>query len=602
MKGIYYIIALFLLVACDSVLDQDPRDRFSESVVWDDINLADNYLKGCYNNLNMKEGWSGIMYLDAISDNIFFIHVFGTDVYLEGNITPSNQGPFQGDFFPEYNWTPLFQNIYSVNIFLQNIDKVIENSDTDIQDQIDVMKGEALFLRAFCYANLAMTYGGVPLLTKPVELGEDFSSFNRATFKETIDFITADCDKAADLLKGKSEMEMGRATKGAALALKSRLLLFAASDLTADSEVGNELVGYMKPDRTDLWAKAKKAAEDVLNLGVYSLADLGSPENEMISQAYFDFFKQKDLSNSEIIWGKMYRQDVGDFRETNLQNGPNGNSNWGSNNPTQDLVNAYRMEDGSGFFDHFMVNSNGEYINISDKYQSPNPYHNREPRFYASILYDSAKWQQRFSNLQDRDPLGIYDRRTRIITENGQTVQTIPGIDTRQGPVTPEDGGYTGYLTKKHLDDEVIGKDERNTNVWVEFRLSEIVLNYAEALMELGEIEEATKQLNRIRNRAGLPDVNSDLENALRTERRIEMAFEQKRWFDMRRWKILHQMEDVKGMTITETIDRGQNTSRTIWKEINVQNRSMKDEKLNWIPIPFDEISRAPQLNQNPGY
>src|SRR5690606_31698828 len=122
----------------------------------------------------------------ALSDNIFFIHVFGTDVYLEGNITPSNQGPFQGDFFPEYNWTPLFQNIYSVNIFLQNIDKVLENSDADIQDQIDVMKGEALFLRAFCYANLAMTYGGVPLLTKPVELGEDFSTFNRATFKETI--------------------------------------------------------------------------------------------------------------------------------------------------------------------------------------------------------------------------------------------------------------------------------------------------------------------------------------------------------------------------------------------------------------------------------
>src|SRR5690606_7960375 len=130
-----------------------------------------------------------------------------------------------------------------------------------------------------------------------------------------IDFITADCDKAADLLKGKSEMATGRATKGAALALKSRLLLFAASDLTADSEVGNELVGYMGTDRTDLWTKAKKAAEDVLNLGVYSLADLGAPENEVISQAYFDFFKQKDLSNSEIIWGKMYRQDVGDSRK-----------------------------------------------------------------------------------------------------------------------------------------------------------------------------------------------------------------------------------------------------------------------------------------------
>src|SRR5690606_22187574 len=108
----YVLIFLFsiLVLSCDSVLDLEPRDRFSETLVWDDINLADNYLKGCYNNLNIKEGWSGIMYLDAISDNIFFIHVFGTDIYLEGNLTPSNQGPFQGDFYPQLNWSLQYQN------------------------------------------------------------------------------------------------------------------------------------------------------------------------------------------------------------------------------------------------------------------------------------------------------------------------------------------------------------------------------------------------------------------------------------------------------------------------------------------------------------
>lgn len=602
MKYILLLLISILVLSCDSVLDQEPRDRFSETLVWDDINLADNYLKGCYNNLNIKEGWSGIMYLDGISDNIFFIHVFGTDVYLEGNLTPSNQGPFQGDFYPQLNWSLQYQNIYSINTFIKNIDNVVLNSTADVQERVNVMKGEALFLRAYCYANLAMAYGGVPLLSEPLVLGEDFSGIVRSSFEETINFIVEDCNAAAGLLKGKSEMEMGRATKGAAMALKSRLLLFAASDLTSDGDVESDLVGYVNPNRSQLWEKARQAAEDVINLGIYSLEDFGAPDKELVSQNYFNFFKRKDLASNEVIWGKMFREDVGDARETNLQNGPNGIGNWGSNNPTQDLVNAYRMVDGSDFFDHFVITTEGEYINISDKYTSPNPYYNREPRFYASVLYDSAIWQPRFTNLQDRDPLGIYDRRTRIILENGNLIQSIPGIDTRQGPVTPEDGSYTGYLTKKHLDDEVIGREQRNSNAWIEFRYAEIILNYAEALFELGRMDEATNYLNQIRNRSGLPNITSDLKDALRNERRLELAFEQRRWYDMRRWKILETMNDVKGMTITETIDQAQNTSSTVWKEISVQSRKMNDEKLYWIPIPFDEISRAPQLSQNPGY
>lgn len=595
------LLSVLILLSCNSILDENPRDRYSENVVWTDLNLADNFLKGCYNKMNIKNGWAGLMYLDAISDNIFFIHIFGTDIYLEGNITASSQGPFQSGFLKEINWQALYQNIYALNTFIDNIDLVQENSTEDIQDKVNVMKGEALFLRALCYTKLVMTYGGLPLLTSAPKLDDDFSSINRSTFKETVDFISSECDKAAGLLLNKNQMEMGRASIGAALALKSRILLFAASDLTADGSVANELVGYKSPDRQKLWKDAKDAALAVINLGTYKLADLGAPDKDQVAQNYFNFFKQKDLSNGEVIWGKMFRQDVGDPRETNLQNGPNGNSNWGSNNPTQDVVNAYQMEDGSDFFEHFKINENGEYINISNKYSSPNPYDNREPRFYGSILFDGAKWQQRFSNLQDRDPIGIYDRRTRITIQNGEEV-AIPGIDTRQGPVTPEDGGYTGYLIKKHMDDEIVGRDENNTNAWVEFRYGEVILNCAEALMELGEIEESAKYLNMIRNRAGLPDYSGDLESALRRERRVELAFEEKRWYDMRRWKILDEMDNVKGMTITETLNNDLGENSIVWKEINVQTRKMESDKLYWIPIPFDEISRAPQLAQNPGY
>jgi len=603
-KNILIFLSAFLFGSCDNILDQQPRDRYSENIVWTDINLVDNYLKGCYRNLKIQglDAWAGLINIDGLSDDIYFIHIFGTNLFLEGNITSANQGPFTDVFFASLNWT-LFSNIHAINQFIERSDALKENNSGNPENLkiIDRMIGEALFLRAYCYSKLATTYGGVPLLAQTVELGEDYNQIKRTSFEETINFIVADCDEAAKKLWSKESTEMGRANNATALALKSRILLFAASDLTADGTVNDPLIAYQNPNRQQLWTKAREAAAEVIALGTYSLPVFGE-NNEDISKNYYELFKQKDLGNPEVIWGKMYRQDVGDFRETNLQNGPNGNSNWGSNNPTQELVDAYRMADGSDFFDHFKVDQNGNYINISNKYTSPNPYDNREARFYGSILFDGAKWQPRFSNLAERDPVGIYDRRTKIYLRNGVETQVIPGIDTRQGPVTPEDGGYTGYLMKKHLDDKIVGRDERNNNAWIEFRYAEVLLNYIESSIELGENAQAEIYLNQIRNRAGLPNVTGNLKEELRKERRIELVFENHRWYDMRRWKVLTGMKNAKGMVINEYIDTDKNTSRTSWSLIDAQNRNIKDEKLYWIPIPFDEISRAPQLEQNPGY
>lgn len=603
MRKILSVIILSLVMGCDNILDEQPRDRYSEAIVWEDLNLVDNYLKGCYRNLNILNGWNSIINLDGVSDDIYFIHIFGTDLYLEGNITAPNQGPFGSNYFNFVNWS-LYSNINALNIFLDKIDHLLEkkSSEPDLKDTISRMKGEALFLRAYCYSRLAMTYGGVPLLRSAIQLGDDYLSIKRSSFEETIEFIAEECDASAALLRSKGETEMGRANKGAALALKSRIRLFAASDLTADGTAVSELTGYINPDRKKLWMLAESAALEVIHLGEFSLNDFKGRNAKETGDNYYQFFKQKTLENREVIWGKMFRQDVGDARETNLHNGSNGNSNWGSNNPTQELVNAFRMEDGSSFFDHFKIDSEGRYIHISKKYRSTNPYDNREARFYGSILYDGAPWQPRFSNLQDRDPIGVYDRRTKIYVKNGAEFQTIPGIDTRQGPVTPEDGGYTGYLMKKHLDDQIVGRDERNSNAWIEFRYAEVLLNYAEALFELGKISEAKVVINQIRARVGLPELVGNEKEALKTERRIELVFENQRWFDIRRWKQLLSIQNAKGMIINETINMDNNTSTVEWKEISVQNRSIRDGKLYWIPIPFDEIRRAPQLIQNPGY
>ena len=285
----------------------------------------------------------------------------------------------------------------------------------------------------------------------------------------------------------------------------------------------------------------------------------------------------------------------------NLRNSNNGNECYGSHSPSQNLVDAYEMEDGSKFFDHFEL-VDKYYKNKSTKFKHENPYYNREPRFYGSILYDSAVWQPRiYTSLAQRDPLGIYDRRTRRTIANDGTITDVYGLDTRQGPVDKEDGTYTGYTMKKMLDDKIVGYYYSNLNVIIEFRYAEVIMNYAEACLSLGDTETAAKYINMIRNRAGLPDFKGDITTALRHERQIEFAFEDQRWFDIRRWKILEgTLTNSLGMDILETTQGGKTT--TTWRQITAQTRGPVKKKMYWIPITTTEIKKAPQLQQNPGY
>lgn len=600
-----FAFQVFLFTACsEEILDKTPLDRYSSMTVWSDINLADAYLKTAYRNL--YSGFYRNLTIDAHSDENYFIHIYASDVYLQGNISADNLGSFASGNLITIDWS-LFKNVQIINTFLENIDKVPnaypEAERAVIQARADIKKGEALFLRAQTYAQMTRTFGGLPVIKKSWKVGDDYSSVQRGTFKETIDFIVDDCDAAAALLKSKAIMELGRATDAAALALKSRILLFAASDLTADGTSENKYVGYESPDRSALWTAARNAAKAVIDLNVYKLADFGAPDKNAVATNYFKFFTVSSLAaNSEIIWGKMFSANEGDTQNWNKQQGPNGIGCWGSNNPTQALVDAYQMEDGSDFFDHFTVDANGYYKNKgTTKYRHANPYLNREPRFYGSILCDSAIWQKRFSDLATIDPLGIYDRRTRIITNGGVVISKTFGLDTRSGPNENWNGGYTGYLEKKMMDDNVIGNNN-NTNIWIVFRYAEILMNYAEACIELGDNGTAATYINMIRNRAGLADFTGDIETALRQERLTEFTFEDFRWYDIRRWKILLTvLTNAKGMDIVETTNKDDGTVTTTWQLINCQNRSAV-KKMYWIPISTDELKKAPQLVQNPGY
>jgi len=611
MKKFNLIIKIFaflviLLTACsEDILDKTPLDRYSDALVWKNFDLVNMYINSCYSKVLPGGSGRGFAYGTDMMVGEVTLNKGGTkSIYNAGEITPDNLGSNRGHL----NWTNYYNNIQSLNVFIDKIDKVSEaygeSERAKIKAKTDILKGEALFLRAYFYSCICLSYGGIPLLDKPSTVGDDFSTIARSPFKETIDFIAKDCNDAAQLLKLKSEMEMGRATKEAALALKSRMLLFAASDLTADGTAGNELVGYSSPNRTALWTAARDAAKAVIDLGTCELADFGAPDQEAVAKNYFEYFKAYDLSSKEVIWGFMHKKDIGYIVRPNRYGGSNGNSDYGNNCPFQNVVDRYEMKDGSKFFDHFTINANDEYKNVSTKFHHENPYYDRDPRFYGSILYDSARWQPRiYGNLASLDPLGIYDRRTRIVKEGGVEISRRYGIDTQNGPVDNFNAGLTGYLTKIFMDDKICGRDEPNENIWMLFGYAEVLLNYAEACLELNDIPTATTNINMIRNRAGLPNFTGDITEALRYERATELFMQDIRWYDVRRWKILEETltPRLDGMDITE-IREGNNISTT-WKRVNrVQPDNHYYKKMYWIPIATDEMKRAPLLVQNPDY
>jgi hypothetical protein len=244
-------------------------------------------------------------------------------------------------------------------------------------------------------------YGGVPIITKAYTLNDDFNA-PRDSYENSVKFIVSQLDSAATLLPTTmTGNNKGRATKGAALALKARVLLYAASDLYnnngawAGGYTNKELIGYTGGDRTARWQAAKDAAKAVMTLGIYNLYKPTPASHEEATKNYADIFLSKETSEDIFVRYFTPKTDENwDGYHPGLYNTPNGWHGWGSNTPTGQMVDAYEMTDGSKF----------DWNNAAHK---ATPYRNRDPRFYASINYDGAKWRPRPSDVAGRDPLGI---------------------------------------------------------------------------------------------------------------------------------------------------------------------------------------------------
>jgi len=637
----YFVVALVLslsITSCTNVLDKDPVDSFNETSIFTDVNLVEAFLYQCYdqiggdnatneNVLGMKEDL-----LSSSTDESLNIHRAGEVTFTKGTLSPSYLGHFGGTSGVRYNyiiWDDLYRNIKNVNILLDGIDKVPTTTSTD-KAKLEQMKAEAYFIRAFDYTNLLRSYGGVVIADKKYSLDEDFTSIKRSSLQETLDFILDDIDKAIAGLPTKDNIAQGRATKGAAAALKCRLLSFVSGILmNGGYEPTNSLVSFTSGTRQERLLAARNAAKEIMDgkYGKYALtgstdepsANLTDAEIQSCADNYASIFMQKGAWNDEVIFGVQYLNKQGNNASNNLWWGPNGYNCWGNNEPVESLVREYEMKDGTAFqWDKYSSGENN--IRAFTKEQEAadpevNPYVGREPRFYASILYDGAPWRDRAatnnkveiattikSNGKDLIGNNINDLMNKI--KSLESV-SVGGNDSRQASNQAWNGTKTGYYIRKMLDISINGETENNENAWIEMRYAEVLLDYSEACIELGEVSEGLKTLNLIRNRAGLPSrpLNVSQDQAriwYRHERLIEMMGEGDRWYCIRKWMICDKV--IKSFSPMYIYHFSDGTSIYAYNTTTLaDNREWKNSAY-WLPISTTEINKDPQLQQNPGY
>ncbi len=616
------ILFLSLLVAgglssCDTdFLDVTPPTEIPAEDVWKEGPLAEGFVTGVYAGL--QQGGFSEQMLASLTDEAVFTHT-GRNINTinEGSLSPSNLGWVDAT----YGWSQMYSYIRAANIAIANMPGATF-ADVALKDRL---MGEAYFLRAYYYQQLLRYYGAVPLIKKVFLLNEDYS-VPRNTFDECVKSIVSDCDSAALLLP--ATMAKGRATKATALALKSRILIYAASDLhdipTAKAKSAMisgysnpEFLGYLSGDRMARWKAAQAAAKATIDAsgGGYKLnltAPVSAAEgtNNHISVAMSGASGDKRLDNSavsEMIFGRYFTPSMNEgARQTGLNNGPNGYHNWAGNTPIGNLVDDYEMMDGTKF----------SWTNPSHKVI---PYQNRDPRFYATVMYDGADWKPRPSDAKDpanQIQTGAYD----LLDDKGALINR-KGLDTRQSSIEDWNGSRTGYYMRKFIDPNpaLYDNTDRQNIPWPFFRVTEAVFNYIEASIELGEDAEALLWLNRIRFRAGMPAVKASgaaLRTAYRQERRIEMAYEEQRYHDARRWMIAAETLGSPLMYINvlgkfkpgKSMKEPYHFDPTVYdytytpvEEKSHENRKWVD-KMYFRPFSRDEINRNAKLVQNPGY
>jgi putative outer membrane protein, probably involved in nutrient binding len=543
----------FTLSSCNGFLDREEDSFIDKTATFDSYNRTKQYLTYAYTLLpdGLNRFSREAMLASATDDAEFAIE--------SAEIQQFNNGSWNALNNPDDVWNRYFSGISKCCTLLENTDHVnLDISRLDPGKQVEyanslkdirMWRAEARFLRAYFHFELLKRYGPIPIVTSTLSINGNYENTPRPTMKEVVDFIAKECDIAADTLEltpwRNVNDAFGRATKGAALALKSRLLLYAASPLYVDFGDTNEA---NKPTDIALWKSAADAAKAVIDLNQYELAS-----------SYADLFKN-DFQNKEYIFVRRYAANS-DFEKSNF---PVSFGGKGGTNPSQNLVDDYEMLDGTPF-------------DWNDPAKAAQPFANRDARLEATILMNMAPFK-------------------------GKKVATYPeGADASPNPNATK----TGYYLRKFLNEDVNIQTGGSSSGHVVplFRLAEIYLNYAEALNECDPTNpDIALYLNKVRNRASLPNVSALSQEQMRAviqhERRVELAFEEHRSWDVRRWKIASSTLGIPLMGVR--IERKPLGGYT-YMPVKVEQRVFQP-KMYWYPIPQSEVLKLKQWKQNNGW
>lgn len=593
---IRYIILSVVFFGCSQdFLENENKANLTDATQWASERNADIFLNDCYSEIPLK--WNFAENLDYYSDDYNISHYYTASNWRQGialvpgESTTNEWGGTHGPTYG-YTWASFFTKLRKLNTFIQ---KVTENRGNFSDEWANKRLDEARFLRAFFYSEYFMHVGGLPIITEPLDrntMTEDELKKPRATFEETVEFITSELGSIVSnghlpVKYGKSDADAGRATLGAALALKGWIELFAASPLfnTATPYLPDpdKLVHYGNYD-PNRWAKAaatnKQFIEQFANGGPYGLfPDLPN------------FWRAANEYNEEVIWDRQVIANVpGLGSNYERRGGPTyvlgEYMTWGNYNPTQELV------------DHFSMANGLPITDPGSGYDPQNPYVNREKRFYDFIVYDGAPYKLDWMPREDT----IY---TRI-----DLTHPNPDRSNQIDLAGTTDIGDSGYYQKKKLNPDAPPGDDQSGQNYVFYRYAEVLLNYAEAQNEaVGPDQSVYDAINQVRRRSELPDLQpgfsqAEMREAIRRERRVELCFEDKRYFDIKRWAVGPETmgQPRHNMVIRNTVPSNNSGVWVYSVEVEKKYTVRFEPKQYMSPIPQNVIDQNSKIKQNPGY
>jgi starch-binding outer membrane protein, SusD/RagB family len=571
------IVFLLFATACkkNSFLGATVISNIDSNDVFNDSAFSMEFLNNIYTKVGFAadpkrfNGGTFAAGLDAASDE-----AEGPNASSSNGFTMFATGTVNPSIVPTDAWANSYTMIRAVNQFLAHLYKMPFNATLKSE-----AKAEARFLRAWYYFIMVEHYGGVPLIGDSVFTASTPLHMTRSSFRACVDYILSECDSAyASLPLTQSGANYGRASGGACLALKSRVLLYAASPLFNNGGFAKGLSGGLDsivayPDvDPNRWVLAANAALTLINLNAYQLFVDSIPGK--LGYGFMYLFLQR--YNTEYIFANMMDPSNNKYLEV-LWDVPSRGGGGGPH-PYQELVDAFPMSNG---------------LDITDPtsgYDANNPYRNRDPRLNYTIIHDSSI---RPIYNQPPAPVSLY-----------LNANSNPPVASSQDAVYT--GTPTGFYIAKMLETNVTQFGFNASNRCLPLmRYAEILLNFAEASNEAnGPSLNVYQAVEAVRQRAGLRPYalpvgldQAGMRTAIQNERRLEFAFEGQRFFDVRRWMIAGATQNLEmhGMEV----DRS--SSGTTYKPFEVRKHNFTNAMYLW-PLPLSEIAKSPELEQNPLY